>query len=107
MALVAAVKLTSREKNFFRTFHYRPGTRASHRLPHISRGSALPEIRSALLIESGGGGATPVQRAPPAESLRDRRFPAGHGWTHYAILMRVARPEARASGGLSSRPGAL
>ncbi|MBK7077255.1 MAG: DUF1016 family protein [Myxococcales bacterium] len=53
-------------------------------------GSALPEIRQALLAESGAR----IQQAPPVESVGG--FPAALSWTHYLVLMRVTRPEARA-----------
>ncbi|MBP8810874.1 MAG: DUF1016 family protein [Kofleriaceae bacterium] len=54
-------------------------------------GSALPEIRQALLAESGAR----VQPALPVESPR-ALFPSSLGWTHYLVLLRVQRPEARA-----------
>jgi len=79
-------------------------------------GSALPEIRAALLSESSGAvhQALPVAsdergiaQAAPAQSeadiraalpreLRTSMFPPGLGWTHYLILIKVTRPEARA-----------
>jgi hypothetical protein len=48
-------------------------------LPSESLAAPGPEIRSALLSESVAG---PM-------------FPSNLGWTHYAILMRVANPAAR------------
>jgi predicted nuclease of restriction endonuclease-like (RecB) superfamily len=54
-------------------------------------GSALPEIRQALLAESGAR----IQPALPVESPR-ALFPSSLGWTHYLVLLRVQRPEARA-----------
>ncbi len=79
-------------------------------------GSALPEIRAALLSESSGavhqalpvasdergiGQAAPAQseadiRAALPRELRTSMFPPGLGWTHYLILIKVTRPEARA-----------
>jgi predicted nuclease of restriction endonuclease-like (RecB) superfamily len=50
-------------------------------------GSALPEIRRALLAELGEGASR--QGSAPM-------FPPALGWTHYLILMRVANPTARA-----------
>ena len=63
------------------------------------RGSALPEIRSALLIESGDDPAGEIHQTPSGESLPGApgpMFPPALGWTHYLVLMRVTRPEARA-----------
>jgi predicted nuclease of restriction endonuclease-like (RecB) superfamily len=66
-------------------------------------GSALPEIRQAVLAESGI--AEPEIRQAALARSRDRslavslaaaRFPSSIGWTHYLVLMRVPRPEARA-----------
>jgi predicted nuclease of restriction endonuclease-like (RecB) superfamily len=78
------------------------------------RGSALPHIRSALLSES-----VPIETMParsvgrkirkPVPAGSDKQpirgsgaptampvFPPALGWTHYLILMKVTRPEARA-----------
>jgi predicted nuclease of restriction endonuclease-like (RecB) superfamily len=49
------------------------------------------EIRQALLAESGAR----IQPALPVESPR-ALFPSSLGWTHYLVLLRVQRPEARA-----------
>lgn len=61
--------------------------------PH---GSALPEIRAALLIESSD--SSEIRQAVVARSADAGapRFPSALGWTHYLMLMRVTRPEARA-----------
>ncbi|HWO24271.1 MAG TPA: PDDEXK nuclease domain-containing protein [Kofleriaceae bacterium] len=56
------------------------------------KGSALPEIRSALPSKSGEG---EIRSALPSNSAA-AVFPSGLGWTHYVILMRVANPAARA-----------
>jgi predicted nuclease of restriction endonuclease-like (RecB) superfamily len=49
------------------------------------------EIRQALLAESGAR----IRPALPVESPR-ALFPSSLGWTHYLVLLRVQRPEARA-----------
>jgi predicted nuclease of restriction endonuclease-like (RecB) superfamily len=56
------------------------------------KGSALPEIRSALPSESGEG---EIRSALPSNSAA-AVFPPALGWTHYVILMRVTNPAARA-----------
>ena len=48
-------------------------------------GSALPRIQQAVPVEFA-----PIQQAVPVE------FPGSLSWTHYLVLMRVQRPEARA-----------
>ena len=66
-------------------------------------GSALPEIRQAALAESraresGIGQALLAgsQDGSSRSSFAAASFPPAIGWTHYLILMRVSRPEARA-----------
>lgn len=54
-------------------------------------GSAVPEIRKALLAETSG---RPIRKAALSEFTQ--RFPPSLGWTHYLVLMKVANPEARA-----------
>jgi predicted nuclease of restriction endonuclease-like (RecB) superfamily len=53
-------------------------------------GSAIPEIPSAVLTES----APDIPSAPLTES-DGPRFPPVLGWTHYLILLRVQREDAR------------
>jgi predicted nuclease of restriction endonuclease-like (RecB) superfamily len=64
-------------------------------------GSALPEIRQAVLAESeermpAAADAALVPSARGRALAWTQRFPSALGWTHYLILMRVPRPEARA-----------
>lgn len=54
------------------------------------RGSALGQIQQTLPAESGAQS----QQAAPVETVGG--FPAALSWTHYLVLMRVPRPEARA-----------
>jgi predicted nuclease of restriction endonuclease-like (RecB) superfamily len=63
-------------------------------------GSALPaelgaQIRAALPSKSR---STKIRSAAPSKSIRvgSAPFPPNLGWTHYASLMRVANPTARA-----------
>jgi predicted nuclease of restriction endonuclease-like (RecB) superfamily len=58
------------------------------------RGSALPEIRQTLSGESAGE----IRQTLPGESGSAGmvRFPPALAWSHYVVLMRVTRPEARA-----------
>ena len=57
-------------------------------------GSALPEIRSTLSSELGDGS---IRQAPSGELVaRQALFSAALAWSHYVVLMRVTRPEARA-----------
>jgi predicted nuclease of restriction endonuclease-like (RecB) superfamily len=64
-------------------------------------GSAIPEIRRALLAEFDegaspeGAAASGIRKTLPSGSGAPR-FPAALGWTHYLILIRVANPTARA-----------
>lgn len=67
------------------------------------KGSALPEIRQAALAgsatgEPGIGQALLAgsQDGTSRSSFVAASFPPAIGWTHYLILMRVPRPEARA-----------
>lgn len=53
-------------------------------------GSAIPEIRSAVLTESGADIQSAVLTGSDAP-----RFPPVLAWTHYLILLRVQREEAR------------
>ena len=59
-------------------------------------GSALPEIRQALLAESTTDAGNEIRQAALAKFSRVPRFHSALGWTHYLILMRIPRPEARA-----------
>lgn len=66
-------------------------------------GSALPEIRQAPLAGSGTGELgirkallAGSQHGSSVPSFAAASFPPAIGWTHYLILMRVPRPEARA-----------
>ena len=57
-------------------------------------GSALPEIRSTLSSELGDGS---IRSTPSSESVgRQALFSAALAWSHYVVLIRVTRPEARA-----------
>jgi hypothetical protein len=64
-------------------------------------GSAVPDElggppkRSALPSESGMAPGRENRSALPSESVAEPMFPPNLGWTHYAILMRVANPAAR------------
>jgi predicted nuclease of restriction endonuclease-like (RecB) superfamily len=64
----------------------------------FSDGSGVPEAlggppkRSALPSVSGEAA---IRSAVPSESIGGPLFPPNLGWTHYAILMRVANPAAR------------
>lgn len=66
-------------------------------------GSALPEIRKALLARSTEGaspgrvdpGEVEIRKALPSGSGAPS-FPPALGWTHYLILMKVTNPTARA-----------
>jgi predicted nuclease of restriction endonuclease-like (RecB) superfamily len=61
-------------------------------------GSALPEIRSTLSSELPGPTGLPIRSTPPSELLGGRQptFSPALAWSHYLVLMRVPRPEARA-----------
>jgi predicted nuclease of restriction endonuclease-like (RecB) superfamily len=64
-------------------------------------GSALPENRQAALAGSGKPGIGQAllaasQGGSSRSSFTAASFPSAIGWTHYLILMRVPRPEARA-----------
>jgi len=63
------------------------------------KGSAVPEDlggpRKRLAAPSISGGAK-IRSAAPSKSRRVTLFPPNLGWTHYAILMRVAAAPARA-----------
>ena len=61
--------------------------------PH---GSALPEIRAALLIESSDSSEIRQTMVARSADAGAPRFPSALGWTHYLMLMRVPRPDARA-----------
>ncbi len=54
-----------------------------------------PPKRSALPSESGAASGQEIRSALPSESVAGPIFPPNLGWTHYAILMRVANPAAR------------
>lgn len=54
-----------------------------------------PPKRSALPSESGAAPGPEIRSALPSESVAGPMFPPNLGWTHYAILMRVANPAAR------------
>jgi predicted nuclease of restriction endonuclease-like (RecB) superfamily len=57
-------------------------------------GSALPEIRSTLSSELGDGS---IRQTPSGELIgRQAMFSPALAWSHYLVLMRVTRPEARA-----------
>jgi hypothetical protein len=61
-------------------------------------GSALPEIRSTLSSELPGPSDRSTRSTPRSELLggRPARFSEALAWSHYLVLMRVVRPEARA-----------
>ena len=54
-----------------------------------------PPKRLALPSESGAASGRENRSALPSESGAEPMFPPNLGWTHYAILMRVANPSAR------------
>jgi predicted nuclease of restriction endonuclease-like (RecB) superfamily len=54
-----------------------------------------PPKHSALPSESGAAPGQEIRSALPSESVAGPIFPPNLGWTHYAILMRVANPAAR------------
>ncbi len=54
-----------------------------------------PPKRSALPSESVAVPGPEIRSALPSESVAGPMFPSNLGWTHYAILMRVANPAAR------------
>jgi predicted nuclease of restriction endonuclease-like (RecB) superfamily len=54
-----------------------------------------PPKRSALPSESSAAPGPAIRSALPSESVAGPMFPPNLGWTHYAILMRVANPAAR------------
>ena len=57
-------------------------------------GSALPEIRSTLSSELVDGS---IRSTPSSELVgRQALFSAALAWSHYVVLIRVTRPEARA-----------
>jgi len=60
----------------------------------FSEGSALPEIRSTLSSELDDGS---IRSTPSSELVgRQALFSAALAWSHYVVLIRVTRPEARA-----------
>jgi predicted nuclease of restriction endonuclease-like (RecB) superfamily len=59
-------------------------------------GSALPEIRQTLSGELGEGS---IRQTPSGELVGSKRralFSSALAWSHYVVLMRITRPEARA-----------
>ena len=54
-----------------------------------------PPKRSALPSVSGTAEGQENRSALPSELVAEPMFPPNLGWTHYAILMRVANPAAR------------
>lgn len=62
-------------------------------------GSSVPEALggpSKRLITPGDSSDLEIRLALPSESSPGHLFPPSLGWTHYAVLMRVADPRARA-----------
>jgi predicted nuclease of restriction endonuclease-like (RecB) superfamily len=85
---------TKLQSTFGKGFSASPLRRTRQFYQTFPNGSALSQIRSAALTESGSGDSR-IPAAPLTESGPSSLFPPALAWTHYLVLMRVANPTAR------------